>query len=157
MTTRINIANVTANAAKAMAAAAIALALVGCGESDEPASDQDVGYEEPAADVDVYRPESEQSELNEEDVDVGVIEPDVGAEESPEPPSSEPQVSQRQDDAAADTTEFAALDTDGDDAIAEDEWIPEAVANTTFTEADVDGDGTVNRQEFGNALGARSM
>lgn len=123
----------TTPAPKALAATLFAMALAGCGGPDEPATNQDLGYEEPAGDVDVYRPESDASELYEEDVDVGAVDPDLGAAEG---------------SATTETSDFAALDTNSDGTIAEDEWIPEAVGDTAYSEADSDGDGAVNREEF---------
>jgi hypothetical protein len=56
-------------------------------------------------------------------------------------------------DQEVDMTEFAALDTDSDGALTEQEWQPDAM-EAEFSEADADGDGMVTEEEFQNVAAA---
>ena len=51
-------------------------------------------------------------------------------------------------------TEFAALDTNSDGMIDENEWQPEAADGMEFDEIDSDGSGDIDRQEFQEAVGS---
>jgi Ca2+-binding EF-hand superfamily protein len=49
-------------------------------------------------------------------------------------------------------TEFAALDTNSDGRLGEDEWQPDAVDGMEFEEIDEDSSGDIDREEFRQAL-----
>ena len=51
-------------------------------------------------------------------------------------------------------TEFAALDTNSDGRIGEDEWQPEVADGMEFEDIDQDGSGDIDREEFQQAIGA---
>jgi hypothetical protein len=49
-------------------------------------------------------------------------------------------------------TEFAALDTNSDGRLGEDEWQPDAVDGMEFEEIDEDSSGDIDSEEFRQAL-----
>ena len=153
--------------------------LAGCGseEPGEPTAGDDAAYRENTADP-APAPESavpgtepttgQGTAAGQEPTTAG--QPGTGQEmaggESPSDPAAQSpqgttqapgqssgQMDQDTTGEAMGMTEFAALDTNSDGRIAEDEWQPEVADGMEFQEIDEDGSGDIDRQEFQQAVG----
>jgi hypothetical protein len=73
-----------------------------------------------------------------------------------EPAGVEPGMSAEGTEGDVAMTEFAALDTDADGKVVEQEWQPDALSGLDFSQLDADGSGDISRDEFRQAV-ASSM
>lgn len=112
-----------------------------------------------ATDDTAYRESGEQAPAPESSVP-GTQEPTggedlAGADEpmtTTEPGQTTPTTEPGQPGQPMGMTEFAALDTDSDGKLVENEWQPDAVQGMQFDEIDEDASGDIDQEEFRQAI-----
>ncbi len=131
-------------------------ALAGCGQDETTTAEDTYTYDEEVDQTaqetqpfeDTENMEAEPFEETEEMQDDTGLAGSVDRSEQPEAGGMTDTLPEE----STQMTEFAALDTNSDGSIDEQEWQPDAVQGTQFEEVDQNGDGMVDRDEFSQGV-----